>query len=143
MANRLASYGRTHGAWDDDRGYVEGSLARLVKAAAGGHPILPSVKIESGFLCGMEFDNLAAEVMFFERLGLDVHDAEIEVSLQPRELLVFNNLSMAHGRRGVRQPGEMHQRVFGHTLQPSDQVMLRDIFLTAIFGGQGGVLSTN
>ena len=34
LVDRLASYGRTHGAWDDDRGYTEGSLARIIEAAA-------------------------------------------------------------------------------------------------------------
>lgn len=57
---RLTSYGRTHGAWDDNQGYVEGSLARIVEAAAGEcSPFLPSVKVEPGFLCGLEFDSLA------------------------------------------------------------------------------------
>ena len=51
LVQRLASYGRTHGAWDDDRGYVEGSLARIVEAAAAEWPpFLPSVKVEPGFL---------------------------------------------------------------------------------------------
>lgn len=34
LVERLRSYGRTHGAWDDEEGYVEGSLARIVEAAA-------------------------------------------------------------------------------------------------------------
>jgi hypothetical protein len=35
-------------------------LARLIEAAAG-LPLLPSVKSESGFLCGMEFDSLRSK----------------------------------------------------------------------------------
>jgi hypothetical protein len=32
----------------------------------------------------------------------------------PGELLLFDNLALAHGRRGPRRPGELHQRVYGH-----------------------------
>jgi len=110
----LIAYGRTHGAWDDDRGYVEGSLARVVEGAAAGSPRLPSVKTDPGFLCGTEFDSLCAEVAFFEQHGLRLKDVEVEVELRPGELLVFDNLAVAHGRRGLRRPGELRQRVYGH-----------------------------
>jgi hypothetical protein len=132
LVDRLTSYGRTHGAWDDDRGYTEGSLARIIEgAAAPGSPILPSVKVEPGFLCGSEFDSLASEQRFFSRYGLRLHDAEIEITLEPGELLLFDNLALAHGRRGTRQPGELRQRVFGQHLQPARQSELRDRVLTA------------
>jgi hypothetical protein len=132
LLERLRSYGRTHGAWDDEKGYVEGSLARIVEAAAAEHPpTLPSVKAEPGFLCGLEFDSLSAELAFFAHHGLRIHDAEIDIDLQHGELLLFDNLVLAHGRRGTRQPGELRQRVFGHRLQPADQRKLRDDVLTA------------
>jgi Taurine catabolism dioxygenase TauD, TfdA family len=134
---RLTSYGRTHGSWNDDRGYVEGSLARIVEAAtAWRSPILPSVKIEPGFLCGLEFDSLYAELAFFEGHGLRLPDVEISVALQPGELLVFDNLALAHGRRGRRKPGELRQRMFGHSLHPAAQRKLRDGVLTAFYAGQ-------
>jgi hypothetical protein len=133
---RLASYGRTHGAWDDDRGYVEGSLARIVEAAAAERsPFLPSVKVDPGFLCGLEFDSLRAELSFFARHGMSVPDVEISVALQPGELLIFDNLAMAHGRRGRRRPGELRQRVFGHRLPPAGQRKVRDSVLTAFYAG--------
>jgi hypothetical protein len=110
----MIAYGRTHGAWDDADGYVEGSLARVVEGAAAGSPRLPSVKSDPAFLCGMEFDNLRAELAFFQQHDLRIQEVEIEVDLQPGELLVFDNLALAHGRRGTRQPGELHQRVYGH-----------------------------
>jgi hypothetical protein len=137
LVERLAAYGRTHGAWDDERGYVEGSLARIVEAAATDClPILPSVKVEPGFLCGLEFDSLSAELRFFERHGLRVHDVEIAVGLQPGQLLVFDNMALAHGRRGTRQPGELRQRFFGHRLQPAAQRKLRDDILAAFYDGR-------
>ncbi len=135
LLKNLIAYGESHGAWDDADGYCEGSLARVVEGAAGA-PRLPSVKATPGFLCGMEFDNLDAELNFFKYLGVDVKAVQVEVPLRPGDLLVFDNLSVAHGRRGSRRPGELHQRVYGHrSLSPAAQRALRDRFL-AVFGGR-------
>lgn len=132
LLERLTSYGRTHGAWDDAQGYVEGSLGRIIEAVATDRaPRLPSVKLEPGFLCGLEFDSLASETAFFEHHGLRVRDVEIEIPLQPGEMLLFDNLALAHGRRGTRQPGELRQRVFGHHLLPKAQRVVRDQVLRA------------
>lgn len=134
LANVMA-YGESHGAWDDADGYCEGSLARVVEAAAGA-PRLPSVKSMPGFLCGMEFDNLAAETSYFMCLGLDLDVVQVEIPVRPGDLLVFDNLAVAHGRRGSRRPGELHQRVYGHrSLSPAAQRALRDRFL-AVFAGR-------
>jgi hypothetical protein len=131
LRDNLAAYGESHGAWDDEDGYWEGSLGRIVEAAAGA-PRLPSVKSTPGFLCGMEFDTLAAELAFFAGFGLNVDAVQVEVPLRPGDLLVFDNLALAHGRRGSRRPGELHQRIYGHRLlAPPGQRALRDRFLTA------------
>ena len=58
------------------------------------------------------------------------------MALEPGGLLVFDNLAVAHGRRGTRQPGELRQRVFGHHLQPAVQIELRDHVLTAFYAAQ-------
>lgn len=135
ILDNLVAYGKSHGAWDDADGYSEGSLARVVEAAAGT-PRLPSVKSTPGFLCGMEFDSLTTELAFFELFGLDVAAVHAEIALRPGDLLVFDNLALAHGRRGSRRPGELHQWVFGHrSLGPAAQRVLRDRFL-AVFGGR-------
>lgn len=132
LLDSLLAYGESHGAWDDTDGYSEGSLARVVEAAAR-MPRLPSVKSTPGFLCGMEFEGLDAELAFFDRLGLNVAAVETEIALRPGDLLVFDNLALAHGRRGRRRPGELHQRVYGHRfLPPAAQRALRDRFL-AVF----------
>jgi Taurine catabolism dioxygenase TauD, TfdA family len=132
LLDNLMAYGESHGAWDDADGYCEGSLGRVVEAASGARR-LPSVKSTPGFLCGMEFDNLAAELSFFKSLGLDVDAVQVEVPLRPGDLLIFDNLALAHGRRGSRRPGELHQRVYGHrSLSPAAQRALRDRFL-AVF----------
>ncbi len=144
LVDRLTSYGHTHGAWHDDRGYVEGSLARLVEGAtARRSPFLPSVKTEPGFLCGLEFDSLCAEHAFFVRHGLRLEEVEISVDLQPGELLVFDNLVLAHGRRGTRKAGELRQSMFGHSLQPTAQRRLRDEVLAAFYAGRPGQVSDN
>jgi hypothetical protein len=132
LLDGLIAYGRTHGAWDDARGYVEGSLARVVEGAAASSPRLPSVKADPGFLCGTEFDSLRSEVAFLQQHGLRVKEVEVELDLRPGELLVFDNLALAHGRRGTRRPGELRQRVYGHRrLSRAAQCELRDRVLSA------------
>ncbi len=87
------------------------------------------MKSTLGFLRGMEFDTLAAELSFIKCLGLDVDAVQVEVPLRPGDLLVLNNLALAHGRRGSRRPGELYQRVYGHRfLPPATQRALRDRF---------------
>lgn len=132
LIDRLRSYGRTRGAWDDADGYQEGSLARIVEAASGEAPDLPSVKADPAFLCGTEFAMIAAETAFLRRHGVDTEAEQVDLRLAPGELLLFDNLSVAHGRRGARRPGELRQRVFGHPgLDLAGQRALRDRFLGA------------
>jgi hypothetical protein len=132
LLERLLAYGHTHGAWDDALGYTEGSLARIVEAATGDAPELPSVKTDHEFLCGLEFDSLGAELAFFARHGLCIEDVVLDVALVPGQLLVFDNLVLAHGRRGRRAPGELRQRIFGHScLGAPAQRKLRDRVLSA------------
>jgi hypothetical protein len=114
LLERFRAYGETHGARENARGYFEGSLARVVEAAAATR-LLPSVKTEPAFLCGMEFDSLHSELIFFRHHSLSVQAVQSEVALSPGELLVFDNVTLAHGRRGVRRPGELRQRVFGES----------------------------
>lgn len=142
LLENLIAYGESHGAWDDADGYSEGSLGRVVEAAAGA-PRLPSVKSTPGFLCGMEFNDLAAELSFFKCLGLEVDAVQVELPLRPGDLLVFDNLALAHGRRGSRRPGELHQRVYGHrSLSPAAQRALRDRFLAVFEEHQPAPLRT-
>ncbi len=132
MVRRFAEYGRSHGAWDDAAGYCEGSFARIVEGALGTTQVLPSVKEHAGFQCGNEFASLADEREFFARRGLCLNAVEIELALSPGELLGFNNLTLTHGRRGVRRPGELNQRVYGHPSLPVEQqVAIRDAVLAA------------
>lgn len=130
---RLEAYGATHGAFDDTAGYYEGSLARVLEAARPQAPVLPSLKSDPSFLCGTEFATLDAETQFLAVLGVDLGAAEITIALSPGQLLLFDNLRHAHGRRGRRLPGELHQRVFGHrALTAADQRRLCDAVLARI-----------
>jgi hypothetical protein len=132
LVRRFGAYGDSHGAWDTSAGYAEGSLARIVEAALGQTPALPSVKGDPAFLCGTEFASLADEAAFFAQRGLRPDIVGSEVCLRPGELLVFDNLALAHGRRGVRRPGELNQRVFGHRALPVEKLVdLRDRVLAA------------
>jgi hypothetical protein len=131
LLRRFAAYGESHGAWEGADGYTEGSLARVIEAAAAV-PTLPSVKANPEFLCGNEFTSIDAELDFFAAHGLSVKDAQIDAALQPGAVLIFDNLLLAHGRRGVRQPGELRQRVYGHrALAPGHQREVRDRVLAA------------
>ena len=114
LVRRFAAYGKSHGGRDEVPGYTEGSLARIVEAADDGSPVLPSSRADPGFLCGTEFGSLDDEQRFLADRGVDVSAVAAEVCLRPGEVLVFDNLSVAHGRRGSRAPGELCQRVFGH-----------------------------
>ena len=132
LIDRFEAYGHTHGAWDDAAGYTEGSLARIIEAAIGDPPVLASVKTTPGFRCGLEFTGLAEEIAFFAHHGVALDGIEHEVRVDSGELLIFDNQLIAHGRRGSRQPGELHQRVIGHRHAPPDrQRAIRDQLLTA------------
>jgi hypothetical protein len=132
LVRRFGAYGDSHGAWQPGAGYAEGSLARIIEAALAQPPVLPSVGADTDFLCGTEFASIAEETSFFAERGVFADAVAVEVRLQPGELLLFDNLAVAHGRRGSRAPGELHQRVFGHrALAPEEQLKLRDRLLAA------------
>jgi hypothetical protein len=103
---RLISYGHASSS------YVEGILARLVEAA-DGRSTLPSTAAP-GFLCGMEFGSVPDEQAHFARHGLRLDSVERRIALRPGELLLFDNLAIAHGRVGKRRPEELHQLCVGY-----------------------------
>lgn len=108
----------------------------MVEAATGDAPVLPSVSADRDFLCGHEFATLDAEVTFFADRSLDLPRTQIEIALQPGELLFFDNFRIAHGRRGVRRPGELRQMVFGHrALDREGQANVRESVLRAFTAG--------
>jgi hypothetical protein len=118
-----------------DGAAVEGILARIVEAADGSGD-LPDRNAD-GFLCGMEFSALPGERAYFAGHGLDLAAAEQEIVLSPGELLLFDNLTAAHGRRGRRNTGELHQLCIGFaSLDLAGQATLLDRIL-ASFAASG------
>jgi hypothetical protein len=104
--NRYGTSGHAKGE------YVEGILARLIEAADGCSS-LPSTA-DPNFLCGMEFASLAEEQAHYTRHGLELDAVEHRIHVKPGELLVFDNLSSAHGRVGTRTPDELNQLCVGY-----------------------------
>lgn len=118
-----------------DGAVAEGILARIIEAADQSRD-LPDRNAD-GFLCGMEFATLDEEHRYFTRHGLHLAAAEKAVVLSGGELLIFDNLVTAHGRRGRRDPGELHQLCIGFgSLDLTAQATTLDRFLAG-FHGQG------
>jgi hypothetical protein len=108
---------------------VEGILARIIEAADQSGD-LPD-RHASGFLCGMEFPTLDEEHQYFTRHVMRLADAEQEIVLSSGELVLFDNLAIAHGRRGRRSAGELHQLCIGFgSIDLASQATLLDRILT-------------
>ena len=119
-----------------DGALVEGILARIIEAADQSRD-LPD-RAADGFLCGMEFSALPEERQYFARHGMDLAAVEQEIALSAGELLLFDNLAVAHGRRGRRAPGELHQLCVGfRSLGLPGQGTLLDRFLADFAPGAG------
>ncbi len=117
----------------DDDSLVEGILARVIESADQSWD-LPD-RDAGGFLCGMEFATLDEERRYFASHGLHLAAAEEEIVLSSGELLLFDNLATAHGRRGRREPGELHQLCIGfRSLDLTGQATLLGRVLAAFDG---------
>lgn len=117
---------RCSSAGDDP---VDGVLARIVEAV--DQSIDLPAKNADGFLCGMEFASIEDERRYFARHGMRLEAAEEEIILDRGELVVFDNLSIAHGRRGARRERELRQLCIGfRSLDQADQAKL----LKCVFG---------
>ena len=132
---RAVLAGRLRGDADDGT-LVEGILARIIEAADQSRD-LPD-RDADGFLCGMEFSTLDEERRYFARHGMHLAAAEEEIVLSGGELLLFDNLATAHGRRGRRGPGELHQLCIGFgSLDLTGQAGLLDRILAGFDCHQG------
>ena len=135
LVRRFAAYGESHGAWDPAEGYTEGILGRLIDAAHGDDPALPSVRATPGFLCGTEFAGCDEEARFLASHGLSLEAGETAIRIEPSQVLIFDNLQIAHGRRGRRATRELHQLVLGYpALGIAGQLQIRERILRAFAG---------
>lgn len=105
-----------------DSSPIEGILARIVECLDQSWD-LPAK--DSEFLCGMEFQSVEDERAFYRRHQLDLVAAEQAVMLAPGELLIFDNLAIAHGRIGCRPAGELWQLCIG--LKSAEQAVQAEI----------------
>jgi hypothetical protein len=132
LVRRFATYGESHGAWDPAEGYTEGILGRLVEAAHGDDAALPSVNATPDFLCGTEFSDRDDEIRFLARRGLSLEACETAIRIEPGQVLIFDNLQVAHGRQGRRTTRELHQVVFGYpAVGVAGQLQIRERILSA------------
>jgi hypothetical protein len=138
LLRRFAAYGDSHGAWDPAEGYTEGILGRLIEAAHGDDPALPSVSATPDFLCGTEFSDRDDEARFLASHGLSLEAGETAIRIEPGQILIFDNLQIAHGRQGRRAARELHQLVFGYpALAVSGQLEIRERILSAFSATDG------
>jgi hypothetical protein len=108
---------------------AEGILARIVEAVDQTDE-LPD-KGSEAFLCGMEFATLDHEEQFFAAHDAPLAAVEVRVRLAPGEVLLFDNLAVAHGRAGLRQTRELHQLCLGFPqARPEDQDRVLTHFLS-------------
>ncbi len=61
----------------------------------------------------MEFASIDEERRYFARHGMSIEDVEQQIALGGGDLLVFDNLAVAHGRQGRRAAKELHQLCIG------------------------------
>ena len=109
-------------------------MARILDAA-DGRPSLPSLVDSPTLLCGHELASLEQERAFYAKHCLNPMAAGVALELRPGQLLVFDNLAVAHGRSGRRLPGELHQMMLGYRdLDVSYQIRLRTRILDALVG---------
>jgi hypothetical protein len=89
---------------------VEGVMARIIECVDQSQDLPPQ---DDSFLCGMEFSSIDEEERYFRRHGIELQEAEQSVVLGSGDLLLFDNLAIAHGRYGHRAPRELHQLCIG------------------------------
>jgi len=112
------------------RGQPRTGFRSGARPAAGPAP----VSANPDFLCGTELSTIDDETLFFAQRGLSIDAVAVEVRLQPGELLLFDNLAVAHGRRESRARRTALKSVRAPALDPGEQIKLRDRMLAAFTG---------
>lgn len=128
LEERLIHYAQHHGTGYGD--FIFGRLSclgQLLEAALGGKDLayMKEHRIADWFNRGPQGereDGLSKEEAFFLKFGLNLADLERLIHLRPGDLLIIDNLRLAHGRRGSRQQEELWQILFG-----VDQVLPSEI----------------
>jgi hypothetical protein len=119
LEDRLVNYVRRYGdGWGDTNTGRLACLARLLDAVTGKEELAGQRDKVVGQWFGtdqwLEPDVAHhLELNFFERHGVDIVAREIEVLLRPGQLLIVDNLRVAHGRIGTRRSKEICNLMYG------------------------------
>lgn len=142
---RLRDYAERFGdGWTKPRRHITGRLgcfARVVDAMLDQHELVSFFDLAtwewfregSGSQDGRE--ELAAEMAWWARHGYRLEEAETRIQLQPGDLLLFNNMSCAHGRIGTRRPEELWQVMWGVPHVGAGEISLIRSHISAALAG--------
>lgn len=59
------------------------------------------------------FARLQNEYAFYKKRGIDLEKKEVQITLEPGQLLVIDNMRAVHGRIGKRREQEVYQLMYG------------------------------
>lgn len=144
VEKRLYDYALSHGSswdWDTTSGGRVSCFARVLDALAANHRLTnfketPKDRWYVASRGGNEFDGYDDEVKFYESFGLDIQSAQTCIKLRPGDLLVLNNIATIHGRRGVRQRGEIDQYLLGkHNVPIQESAGIRSWLVDLLSNG--------
>ena len=143
---RLQRYADTHGdGWTQPEPHITGRVgcfARLVDAMLDEHELthLYDQPTWEWFREGEGSEDgrreLAAETTWLSGHGHSLPGVETRIQLEPGDLLLFNNISCAHGRLGRREPEELWQVMWGVPHVDADEIAkIRGFVAAAMAGG--------
>ena len=132
LIDRFAAYGHTHVPGMALRATPRAASPGSSKPRSAIHPYWPASRPPRGSVVVWSSPACPRRSRSSPTAASRLMGSSRKSTLDPGELLIFDNQLVAHGRRGSRQPGELHQRVIGHRHAPPDQQRaIRDQFLTA------------
>ncbi len=123
-ADRLEAYAAAHGdGWIDAAGTYHNTgrlacLARVIDALSGRHELADIIDRPVGQWFSPErsldeFEAHGLETAFYLQHGINMPTSEVEVTLEPGQLLIIDNVRIAHGRIGQRQERELYSFMWG------------------------------
>ncbi|MGE4232887.1 MAG: hypothetical protein AB7F43_06100 [Bacteriovoracia bacterium] len=119
LEEAIYNYVRRYGdGWESFNSGRLACLGRLIEAAVSGNSLLhmKEHRIAEWFNRD-EFGNLVRgmekEEEFFSSNGISLSERETQVNLKPGDLLIIDNIRVAHGRIGKRSAEEIYQLMYG------------------------------
>lgn len=132
IEQKVVEYVRCHGdGWDNHNTFRLACFARFIDALAKA----PELETEIDKTVGQWFqsnekldadDAYQQEVSFYGRHGIDLSGREVQIALEPGQLLVLDNTRVIHGRIGQRKAKEVYNFMFGiESIERDDITALR------------------